>query len=158
MSSRRYRYILLFSLALFFIIISPSARALDITPPDPVIKIPGLGNLDPLEEKPCPDLEESMGASGCLYIPWIGQYVGGLYKFAVLASTILAVVVMMIAGLVLLTAGGNVTQIGTAKSYIFGAIMGLVLMLGSYTVLNLINHNLVVFSSLRIPVIKRIDL
>ncbi|OGL90853.1 hypothetical protein A3H10_01400 [Candidatus Uhrbacteria bacterium RIFCSPLOWO2_12_FULL_46_10] len=132
--------------------------ALNIPAPDPVIKIPGLSDLSQIEEKPCPDLEKKIGASGCLYIPWIGEYVGGLYKFAVLASTILATVVIMAAGFIWLTAGGNVSQIGTARSYIGGAIMGLVLMLGSYTILNLINPDLVVFNALRIPVIKKVPI
>ena len=133
-------------------------NALNIPAPDPVIKIPGLSDLSQIEEQPCPDLEASIGASGCLYIPWIGEYVGGLYKFAVLASTILATVVLMAAGFIWLTAGGNVSQIGTARSYIGGAIMGLVLMLGSYPILNLINPDLVVFKSLRIPVIPKIPI
>ena len=149
---------LLLAIALLFLTWPSLTNALSITPPDPVIKIPGLSDLSQIEEKPCPDLEEKIGASGCLYIPWIGEYVGGLYKFAVLASTILATVVIMIAGFIWLTAGGNVNQIGTAKSYIGGAIMGLVLMLGSYTVLNLINPKLVIFDALKIPVIKKIPL
>lgn len=149
---------LLLVIALLFLIWPSLTNALNITPPDPIIKIPGLSNLSEIEEQPCPDLEEEIGASGCLYIPWIGEYVGGLYKFAVLAATILATVVLMIAGFIWLTSGGNVNQIGTAKSYIAGAIMGLVLMLGSYTILNLINPNLVTFKALKIPVIKKIPL
>ncbi|OGL87538.1 hypothetical protein A3I40_01340 [Candidatus Uhrbacteria bacterium RIFCSPLOWO2_02_FULL_48_12] len=64
----------------------------------------------------------------------------------------------MIAGFIWLTAGGNVNQIGTAKSYIGGAIMGLVLMLGSYTILNLINSDLVIFKALRVAVVEKKEL
>jgi hypothetical protein len=128
------------------------------TLPNLVIKIPGLSDFtEPEETQNCPEVAAGR-ATNCLLLPWIGQYLAGFYRFAVLAATILAAVVIMVAGFLWLTAGGNVTQIGTARAYIGGALLGLVLMLGSYTVLNLINPKLVTFEALRIPLIKRKEL
>lgn len=133
-----------------------------LIPPNPVIKIPGLSDFSTqdvtvsTDPNICPEISKNIG--GCIFIPWIGQYLAGIYRFAVVASTILAVVVMMVAGFLWLTAAGNVTQISTAKTYIGGALLGLFLMLGSYTILNLINPALVEFKSLRLPVVKRIEM
>lgn len=85
-----------------------------------------------------------------IVVPWIGQYISRLYMFAVSLSTILAVVVIMVAGLIWTTAGGNQTQVVTAKNYISGAVLGLILMLGSYTILYLINPELVKFDGIRL--------
>src|SRR3989338_9126246 len=111
----------------------------------------------PTDLEPCAEAE-AIGADGCITIPWIGQYITGLYRFAVLATTIVAVVVMMVSGYLWLTAAGNVERVSSARGYIGGALTGLMLMLGSYTILNLINPKLVTFEGLRIPVVKKISL
>lgn len=133
--------------------------AFDIQPPNPVIKIPGVSDFEVPQPKTenCPEVQ-TMGATGCLFIPWIGQYIAGLYRFGVFAATILAVVVLMVAGYIWITAAGNVEQVSRARGYIGGAITGLVLMLGSYTILNIINPKLVQFDALRIPVIKKVPI
>lgn len=161
----RFKHLVFFLLVVaVYILMLPgtaSALSLDIKPPNPVIKIPGMSDFTKpsIDQDPrsCPEINE-IKAAGCLHIPWIGQYLANLYRFAVLASTILATVVIMIAGFMWLTAGGNVNQIGTAKSYIAGAIMGAVLMLGSYTILNLINPKLISFNALRVAVVEKKEL
>ena len=149
------------TVAVLLIIVWPaqiSALNFEITPPDPVIKIPGVSDfVAPTDLEPCAEAE-AIGADGCITIPWIGQYITGLYRFAVLATTIVAVVVMMVSGYLWLTAAGNVERVSSARGYIGGALTGLMLMLGSYTILNLINPKLVTFEGLRIPVVKKISL
>jgi hypothetical protein len=127
-------------------------------PPDIMIRIPGMTDLTSVQRGECPPGISEANYNGCYSFPWIGQYINNLYRFAVMAAVILAAVVLMVAGFLWLTAGGNSSQVSTAKEYISGAILGLSLMLGSYTVLYLVNPNLVVFRSLSIPIIKHIDL
>ncbi|MBU0649017.1 hypothetical protein KJ969_02870, partial [Patescibacteria group bacterium] len=51
--------------------------------------------------------------------------------------------------------GGGAGQATEAKNTIIGAVVGLALALGSYTVLNLINPDLVTFKALRLEIVDR---
>lgn len=75
----------------------------------------------------------------------IGKYIVAIYKYSIGIVGILAAVVLMWGGLVWLTAGGNSSRIEDAKAWIGAALTGMVLMLGSYTILNIINPDLVNF-------------
>ncbi|MFH1226265.1 MAG: hypothetical protein V1684_03210 [bacterium] len=83
-----------------------------------------------------------------------GQYVGALYKYGVVLGASLAVIVMMIGGIIWLTSAGSADKIGQARSYIGGALGGLVLLLCSYLILYTINPDLVKLQSLNI---KKVD-
>jgi len=72
-----------------------------------------------------------------------GAYMRTVYQFIIGAVGILAVMVIMWAGFLWMTARGNAEQVGRAKGYIGGAILGLVLTLGSFFILNIINPKLV---------------
>ncbi|MBI2552272.1 D-alanyl-D-alanine carboxypeptidase family protein [Candidatus Uhrbacteria bacterium] len=93
-----------------------------------------------------------------LDIGFIGQYIVGLYQYLVGIVGILAGVIYTWAGFRWLTSGGDPEKIGDAKKKIAGATMGLVLVLGSYLVLYLVNPALTVFEPLRIEYVKRIPL
>src|SRR3989344_707793 len=71
------------------------------------------------------------------------SYIGGVYKFLVGIAALAAVFMIMIAGYRWLFAGGNSGAIDDAKKRIKGAVAGLVIALLSYTILNLINPELV---------------
>ena len=73
----------------------------------------------------------------------IGLYIQAIYKYAIGIVGILATVVMMVGGIVWLTAGGNPTRIGEAKAYIGASLTGLILALSSYLILATINPALV---------------
>ncbi|KKU49197.1 hypothetical protein A3H10_05235 [Candidatus Uhrbacteria bacterium RIFCSPLOWO2_12_FULL_46_10] len=88
----------------------------------------------------------------------VGEYVKAIYTLSVYAGSILAVVVLMIGGFIWLTAGGNVSQVGQARSYIGGAIAGFVLLLLSWTLLQTVNPKLVEFRSLVINSVENIPL
>lgn len=144
------------SLILFFIISPLSAQAQSIQLPDPPMPEILKFSLSPITET-CTN--NNYGSQDCFYnVPWIGEYISQFYVFAVGVTSILAVVVIMIAGFVWTMAGGNTSQVENAKGYIKGAVTGLILMLGSYTFLYTINPNLVRFDSLRLPVVKNIEL
>ncbi len=87
-------------------------------------------------------------------VDWIGQYVVGLYKYAIGVVGILAAVILMVGGIIWITAGGSAGRIGEAKSWIGSALAGLVIALTSYLILYQINPNLVSFKSLRVEMPK----
>jgi hypothetical protein len=73
----------------------------------------------------------------------IGLYIRAIYKYAIGIVGILATVVLMVGGIVWLTAGGNPTRIGEAKAYIGASLTGLILTLSSYLILATINPALI---------------
>lgn len=84
----------------------------------------------------------------------IGDYIKAIYKYAIGIVGILAAVMLMIGGLIWLTAGGSAERIGKAKEYIGASLTGLILALCSFIILATINPALVEF---RITEIKQVD-
>lgn len=83
----------------------------------------------------------------------IGEYILSIYNYLMAITGLLATIVLMVSGIIWLTAAGNTDKISQAKNLMTGAITGLVLMLTSYLILKTINPYLVDF---RIPEIERI--
>ncbi|MCK5320901.1 hypothetical protein KAJ61_05965 [Candidatus Parcubacteria bacterium] len=83
----------------------------------------------------------------------IADYIQAIYKYAIGVVAILATVVMMIGGVVWITAGGNQTRVGEAKQYISGSLTGMVLVFCSYMILNTINPDLVKFKPVGIETV-----
>jgi|SRR3989338_3059815 len=93
----------------------------------------------------------------CLQVPFPGsdaveaadprvifpQYILSLYRFAIWIAITLAIFMMMVAGFQWLTAGGSPDRVGKAKGYISNAIIGLVIALFSFIILQTINPRLV---------------
>lgn len=79
------------------------------------------------------------GLEGTITGPQIGVYINAIYNFAVGAVGILAVVMIMWAGFLWMTARGNAEQVSKAKGYMSGAMIGLVLALGAYLILSIVN-------------------
>ena len=77
----------------------------------------------------------------------LGEFVRAIYNYSIGIVGILAAVVIMIAGVIWLTAGGNSNKVETAKTWMGGALAGLVLALTSYMLLYQINPNLVNFEA-----------
>jgi hypothetical protein len=129
--------IAILEIGLFFnILITP---AIAITKPQLQINIPTIS----LSESACQAGEDCS-------IPWIGEYIGGIYKYAINIVGILAAVVLMFGGAIWLTAGGNASRVTEAKAWVGASLTGLVLVLCSYMIMNIINPNLVVLKSLSI--------
>jgi hypothetical protein len=88
-------------------------------------------------------------------VPWIPQYISGLYKYGVAIAGVMAAVMMMIGGLRYLTAGGSSGRVSKAKEQIVDSLLGLLLVLGSYLVLNTVNPDLVTFRDLEMMKIEK---
>ena len=90
--------------------------------------------------------------------PYLTDYLSVMYKYVVMAITIMSTIVMIFAGILWLTSAGNPEQISRAKKMITRSITGLILSIGSYTILWTINPQLVEFSSLKILRVQDITL
>lgn len=77
-------------------------------------------------------------------------YMSALYKFGVIFASVLAVLMIVIGGVLYITAAGNMGKVEEAKDYIWQAVIGLLIVLGSYMIINTVNPNLVSMS-LNIP-------
>ncbi len=90
----------------------------------------------------------------CWKIPWLAKYVGNAYRYGVVIGSILAVMMIMIGGVMYLVGGLNPAMISRGKEYIVGAVTGLILLLGSYVLLNTINPNLINLQPIEVEYVK----
>jgi len=101
-------------------------------------------------------LEAPIGST--LYVDGIAQYITLLYDLASSAAAIIAVVVIMFGGFMWATSAGNEQRITSAKETIISAVVGLILVLGSYVILNFINPQIVSLGGLDILKIPLADI
>lgn len=95
------------------------------------------------------DLQAPIG--GLSRVANLGEYIAGLYRYAIVLAGVLAGIMITVGGLKWLMAAGNASVIESAKKTIFGALVGLILVFTSYIILNTINPQLV---KLRVPGIR----
>jgi hypothetical protein len=74
--------------------------------------------------------------------PQIGQCVNQIYLWALGAAGVLALIMMIYGGYEVMTASGNATRATNGKSYIYSSIIGIVILLGAYLLLSVINPDL----------------
>jgi len=84
----------------------------------------------------------------------LGRYIKSIYMYATGVGITLAIIMVAIGGMIWLTSAGSPDKIGQAKSYISGAIVGLVLLLGSYIVLSSINTSLTELNAIKTVLIS----
>ena len=77
------------------------------------------------------------------YIQDLGAYIAGMYKWFSGAIGILSAVMILYGGLKWITAGGNRGNVQSAKEVVFSSLIALVIALGSYLLLYVINPSLV---------------
>lgn len=75
----------------------------------------------------------------------IGRCVSQIYVWSLGLSSLLAIIVVIVGGYFVMTARGNAAQASKGKSYIYSALVGLILLFGAYIILNTINSDLVDF-------------
>ncbi len=127
---------------------------LKIEKPQTKIKIPGLDFSNPenlLQE------EDEVGSKFIL-IPYLGEYLAAIYRYAVVIISIIAVVMIIDAGFQYIISSGNSEKITKAKDKIIHSITALILAVGSYTLLYTINPELVKFKNLRILTVQGLPL
>jgi hypothetical protein len=125
--------------------------------PAPAQKETPFVPLEPKLQIPIPDLTFSkITRQGQLIgIPYLADYIAGIYKYGAGIASFIAIIMIMVGGLRWLTAGGNAGAITSAKEMISGAAIGLFIALGSYLVLYTVNPDLVSFKNLQIKLIQQ---
>lgn len=88
----------------------------------------------------------------------LAKYIQAIYNYGMGIVGILAAVVLMGGGIVWLTSGGSAEKVGQAKELIFGSIIGMVLLLGSWIILNTVNPDLLKLKTISLTVIKKVNL
>lgn len=122
--------------------------------PQPRITIPGVNFTNP---KDIPVVADESGQV-FLYIPFLGEYLSAVYRYAVIVAGVIGVIMIIVAGFQWTASGGNADMITRAKKRIVSAVIGIILAVGSYTILYIVNPDLVNFKSLRVPFVKGIAL
>lgn len=132
----------------------PQSTAVDVQTPKTgksIFFIPNVG---------IPGTVFSRGSSVAVSGTTIGDFIVAFYVWFAGAAGMLAVFMVMFGGWQWLTAAGNAGRIGQAKETITGAVVGLVLLLGSYVLLASISPTFVNFKDLKefLTPIKRLPL
>ncbi len=118
-------------------------------PPQLQVSIPGFGKFSDVT---CDD------PTVLCEFPWIGEYIKAIYDYGLGVVGILSVIVMMIGGVIRLTAGGNHSQISQGNTYIKSSILGIIFTLCSYMILFIVNPNLTIFRPINVNYLQKIDL
>ncbi|KKR48433.1 MAG: hypothetical protein UT86_C0005G0017 [Candidatus Magasanikbacteria bacterium GW2011_GWC2_40_17] len=126
--------------------------SLKFTPVAPRLEI-NIPTLQPFTTKGI-----EIDAQGNVALPFIGQYFSAIYRWALLIAGILTLALIIFGGFVYMTSGGNKQRLDEGKKRITQAILGLILLLSSYSILYIINPDLVNFTSLKLKVIQPISI
>lgn len=119
---------------------------------EPTLSVP-IPNLRFSETKV---INSSSGDFEDVRIPWIANYIQGVYDYAIGIAAVLAAAMMMIGGFQYLVAGGDSGKVSEAKKRITDALVGLVLALGAYVILTTVSGNLVNLPDIRLQMLERI--
>jgi hypothetical protein len=110
--------------------------------PTMTVSIPGL-QLNTIRK-----YKSSDGMHEYVEIPWLADYVIAVYRYSVFIGSIIAITMIMIGGVQYLISRGDSGQIGNAKKRIGNALIGLIIILGTFLVLNSINPELTILRPL----------
>lgn len=152
---------LLTCLAVLFFALPISVSAVSLTPtqdelqeligePQVKIQIPGLDFT--------PAVVKGEEGNQFLYLPFLGDYIAAVYRYAIVGASVVAIIMIIVAGVVWTTSAGSAGQIDRAKKMLLQAVTGLIVAVGSYTILFAINPELVAFKSLRVKYIETVPL
>jgi hypothetical protein len=105
------------------------------------VEIPGASLSAPTQE------------GGDVVIAFLGQYINAVYRYAV-AIVLIAAIVMVVYGGFRYLVGASIGDIQAGKKIIIDALMGMLIVLGAYMILNTVNPDTVNFKALRLEVIS----
>ncbi|MDD5606612.1 MAG: glucosaminidase domain-containing protein [Candidatus Pacebacteria bacterium] len=102
----------------------------------------GYAQIEPEVEYP-----EAFGEAPTTTLP---EYVVYLYRFAIVSAGALAMLMLIIGGLRLMTSSGNPTKLEKGRKQVLNAILGLIIILFSASILALINPKLLTLKDLSV--------
>jgi hypothetical protein len=120
---------------------SATPASADNSTPHLQIDIPNLSLSTLMEEK-------DENGNTIIKITWVAEYIEAIYNYAIAIAGIVAAAVLMYGGFSYIMAGGSADKISEAKSWIGASLSGLVLVMLSYTILNIVNSELINFGAL----------
>jgi hypothetical protein len=103
---------------------------------------------------PIPGLE--LGAGEGAENPLLAQYIAGIYRFAI-SIVVVAATVMFIYGAFLYLLGSAITSIQSGKQIMIDAIVGMILLLSAYTILKVLNPDLLDLKALMIKPVETLE-
>lgn len=106
------------------------------TPPGPTTPAASTGGLKYTLLEKIPGFASTDGSN-------LPKYIIAVYNVALAVVILSAVLMVSIGGFMYLTSAGNTSSMGTAKGIIFDALIGLVIALAAWLLLNVINPDLV---------------
>jgi len=83
-------------------------------------------------------------------VPYLSLYLAAIYKYAIGLGTLIAIIFVMYGGFRWMTSFGNGKAVSEARSMIGNAVMGLLLLIGAYSLLYFINPDLIKMEALEI--------
>ncbi len=101
------------------------------------------------------DVSNTLDAQGNIHLPYIGEYISTVYKFLMVVVSIIAIIMIIVAGVKITTIGGE----ERIKSFqrIGQIVIGLFIAWGSYAILYNINPDLINFDVLKVFYIQPQD-
>ncbi len=145
-----------FGLVSIFFIIIPTFPAF-AADPKPAVVPTGPATVTPKLNVDIPGVNLATGqvaeTGKVLYESYLGTYIAGVYKYA-LSITVIAAALMMIYGGFKYILSSSMEGIKDGKENMVNAVIGLVLVFGSYTLLAMLNPALLTFKPLELPIIE----
>ncbi len=122
------------------------------------VYIPGITGVVPGESgaAPCYYLKKAPGSTSSEKAGSLPDYIAGIYYLGVRLGGLIALLMLMIGGAEWVFAQGSPEKISKSKERMVNALVGLMLLLVSYTILNLINPQLVNLKPLNLEPVKAI--
>ena len=93
-----------------------------------------------------------------LSINFIGEYITAVYSWLIGIAVVFAVVIVIVGGIQYMVSGGSKQGVTELKKRIGNALIGLVLLLGSYVILYTTNPQLTFFEPLRVDYVAFVEL
>jgi hypothetical protein len=139
--------VIIFSFQLFIpSTLAQEDKSLEFTPQ---VTIPGESVFQEGSKIPVGVSKTSPNESGRLvttmYSNLLPRYIQAIYNYGIGIAAFLALAMIVAGGLIWLTSGGSTDKISTARSMIVSAIIGLILLLGTYTLLQIVSPALLSF-------------
>jgi len=134
--------------------------------PAPVEIAPGpeFKPITPLLSVPIPNLDLTAfgkiskgtdnNGNDYVVLSYIAIYLAAIFRLGIGVAAVLAVVMVMAGGFVWLSAAGDAGKIDMAKKMISGAVIGLLLTLGSYTFIQMVNPDILNMQGLKVTLVK----
>lgn len=126
-----------------------------ICTPQPRIQFPGLSFTG------TEDVSQLLyrGTDGNIYMsaPFLAELIAAMYRWSVAVIAILATIMIIVAGVQWLSSAGNPDTITRAKKRIVNAVIGIILAVGSYTLLSILNPDLINFNALELRYVQGIN-